>query len=171
MLHIECSKALIFFNQNSITLLSLYIQNDKLNSEIIGHDTLVLIVSTNHPLAKISNFIDFHELKKHRFIIREEGSNTRNHFEKWCETYNFQPKYIIEMDQSEAIKIAVSNNLGVAVMSKFIIDNDPRSEKFKILNVKGMPIHRPIRVFMLANQKDNLLKKSFISFLKKQMAT
>lgn len=160
----------LFEKKTDLVLSPASLKNDKLSSEIVGHDTLVLVASTNHPLAKKNDFIDFNELKKHQFIIREEGSDTRNHFKIWCETYNFHPRDIIEMDQSEAIKIAVSNNLGVAVMSKFIIENDSRSNQFRILNVKGMPIHRPIQVFMLADQKDNLLKQSFIRFLKEELA-
>ncbi|WP_042351483.1 LysR family transcriptional regulator [Bacillus massiliigorillae] len=159
----------LFEKKTDLVISPSSLENDKLSSEIIGHDMLVLVANVNHPLAAKNDAINLNELKEHRFIIREKGSNTRNHFKTWCETYNFHPREIVEMDQSEAIKIAVANNLGIAIMSKFIINNDSKSDQFKILNVKGMPIHRPIQVFMLADQKNNLLKQTFIHFLKKQL--
>ncbi|GLY12897.1 LysR family transcriptional regulator [Pseudobacillus badius] len=145
------------------------LKNNKIISNVVGHDSLVLVASTNHPLSKSNDIIGFKELKKHQFIIREEGSDTRNHFKTWCEINNFHPRDLIEMDRSEAIKIAVSNNLGLALMSKFIIENDSRPVQFKILNVEGLPIHRPIQVLMLADQENNQLKQSFIRFLRDQL--
>lgn len=159
----------LFEKNTDIVVSPATLKNNKLISTVVGHDSLVLVASTNHPLAKSNDSIDIKELKRHQFIIREEGSDTRKHFQTWCETNNFHPIDLIEMDQSEAIKIAVSNNLGLALMSKFIIENDSKSDHFKILNVKGLPIHRPIQVFMLADQEKNQLRQSFIRFLRERL--
>ncbi|MDO8161772.1 hypothetical protein FKQ51_31995 [Bacillus toyonensis] len=45
MLHIECSKALIFFNQNSITLLSLYrMEEDRISFQQGFKEFLIMMV-------------------------------------------------------------------------------------------------------------------------------
>lgn len=155
--------------KTDLVLLPTVLEDNRLRTEVVGHDKISLIASANHPLAKKQGEIDFADLKDEHFIIREEGSDTRKQFEKWCKTNHFKPRKIIEMDQSEAIKIAVSNNLGISIMSEFIIKDNSNYHDFHILNVKGMPVYRPIHVYMLSNGENKQLKQEFTRFLKEQL--
>lgn len=152
--------------ETDLVLSPAVIQDESLSSHIVGHDKLVLATGKDHPLAAYDGTVPIGLLQKYHFIIREEGSDTRSHFVKWCEEAGFKPDHLVVMDRSEAILIALQNQLGISILSQSIIENDSR---FKVIPVEGLPIFRPIQVFMLSDQKDDPLKLAFISYVRERL--
>jgi DNA-binding transcriptional LysR family regulator len=82
-------------------------------------------------------------LKNYPFITREIGSGTRNHFEsalKKAKNMNIADLTIIaELTDTEAIKEAVKNGMGISYISKMAIVDELATGKLERLFIQGFP--------------------------------
>jgi DNA-binding transcriptional LysR family regulator len=145
------------------------VEHAQLSSEVVGDDSIMLVAGNKHPLVNRPN-ISIQDLQDQCFIIREQGSDTRKRFEVWCRQHHFYPSNYIEIDQQEAIRLAVLNHLGIAVMSNLILQSESSYSDLKILNAEGFPIHRPIQVLMHPDHQDDVFNQAFIQYLREQLS-
>ncbi len=83
-------------------------------------DELVLIVSPTHRLAH-QEWVAVRDLTEEVFILREQGSGTREIMEEELGRLRVSLKKAMELGSTEAVKQAVAANLGVSIVSKFAI--------------------------------------------------
>lgn len=111
-------------------------------SEPFGPHPYVMIAAADHPLARLKR-VSKAELAKQKFIVREEGSGTRNIFEYFFNAQMIQPpKVTIEMGSNETIKQAVMAGLGLSLISAHTIASEVAARRLAILKVEGLPIVR-----------------------------
>lgn len=132
---------------------------------VIGYDTLIWAAASDMPISNCQQ-ITREELEKQCFIIREPGSNTRMQFDNWCNQKGFYPKNCLVMSQTEAIRRAVMNNLGISLISSYIFSDEIDNRKIKVINVSDIPIERPISIVMSKNYSEDTLTQAFIIFAK-----
>jgi uncharacterized protein YndB with AHSA1/START domain len=88
-----------------------------------------------------------------RFLLREEGSGTRNVFEYFFAGVDAkQPKDTIEMGSNETIKQAVMAGLGLSLISAHTIPSEVAAKRLAILKVEGLPIMRQWFVVRRSNR-------------------
>ncbi len=104
-------------------------------------DELIFVCSPQHYFAK-KKTVDLKELKGENFIIREKGSGTRQIIETEFERHGVNVNIPYKFNNSEAIKNAVSCNLGISVLSKLIVKKELSAHMLKKINIKGLKIHR-----------------------------
>ena len=84
-------------------------------------DELVLIVPPEHPWSSREK-VSIYELGNYPFITREKGSGTRHIIEQILEETGFPVEnlhIIMELGSTTSIKAAVSNGLGISVISRW----------------------------------------------------
>lgn len=132
-------------------------------SEFTSHRCLAdeLILVTSPKVAtdlKIPHQLNSDEFKKLPFIIREKGSGTRRTFENTLQetglNYLSELNIIAEMGSAEAIRQALKNHLGIAIVSNLSVAEDLESGKLKKLLLPGAPIYRS---FYLISNRDRTL--------------
>jgi DNA-binding transcriptional LysR family regulator len=96
------------------------VQPEQLQKEEYLLDELVLVVDSNHPLAH-EEFVSIDRIKDEVFILREEGSGTREIMEEELERKGIILRKAMELGSTEAIKQAVAASLGVSIVSKYAI--------------------------------------------------
>ncbi len=102
---------------------------------------LVVITSPNHPLSQL-NKVSLQELIKEEFIIREQGSGTRNAIERFFSDRELTFKTKLDMSNNRAIKHAVEEGLGVSIVSMHTLELELNAQTLKIANVEDFPINR-----------------------------
>ena len=85
------------------------------------NDFLVLICSARHPFAK-KKIVKLEDLKNESFAMREQGSGTRELFERYMLEKGIQIKIAMEGNSSAAIKKAVMENQFLAVISIRLVE-------------------------------------------------
>ncbi|WP_221799822.1 LysR family transcriptional regulator [Oceanobacter mangrovi] len=85
-------------------------------------DELVVFCNTKHPLAKRGLASD-EELTHARWILREEGSGTRQAFDRGMHGLLPQLTVAIELEHTEAIKRAVQAGLGIGCLSRITLED------------------------------------------------
>jgi DNA-binding transcriptional LysR family regulator len=78
---------------------------------------LNLFCSPEHPFAKILKINDL-DLLKAKWILREPGSGTRQTFNRAMHGLIPKIKILLELKETEAIKRAVKQNIGIGCLSE-----------------------------------------------------
>ncbi len=101
-------------------------------------DTIVMIAPPEFP-----DVIRLKDLKEYPLISREAGSGTRNNFESSLrKTKDMGPEdltVVAELTDTEAIKEAVKNGIGLAYISNMAITADIAAGKLKRILIEGFP--------------------------------
>lgn len=96
------------------------------------NDFLVLICSTKHPFSK-KEIITLEDLKNESFAMREQGSGTRELFERYIQEKGIPIKIALEGNSSDSIKKAVIENQFLAVISIRLIEEEIKRGEIKVI--------------------------------------
>lgn len=127
--------------------------------EYFLEDKMVLAFPYNSELI-IDNF-SFDKLQNQKWVVREEGSGTREFLNMFLGTNEIVPNGIIVLGSNYAVKEAVRNNLGITIISNFvalpgfenkelsIIElNNPYIRHFSYILPKNITISKASQVFL-----------------------
>ncbi len=109
----------------------------KLSYQSFLDDLIVLVGPPEYP-----DTIKAEEIKQHPFLVREIGSGTRRCFDAALKKRGISPadlQVVAELGDTQAIKEAVKEGMGVAYLSRRAITEELESGALKVLQVEGMP--------------------------------
>lgn len=130
-------------------------------------DSLVVVVSAEHELAGKES-VSFSDLDEEVWIVREQGSGTREVTEQMFADHKLIPETIMEFGSTQIIKESVEAGLGISFLSTSAIRKELELERLKVLNIPGFPIQRP---FTLVTQDTEFRTKAMEVFFKAIKAT
>ncbi|PLS02421.1 LysR family transcriptional regulator [Neobacillus cucumis] len=116
-------------------------KNNKVNIKPFALDRLSIIVPSNHPLLAKKE-IDPLELIEETWLVREEGSGTKEMQEKGFKQLGFTPKKIMEFGSTQVIKESIEAGLGISLLSHSAIRKELELGKLMVLDIEGFPITR-----------------------------
>jgi molybdate transport repressor ModE-like protein len=102
---------------------------------------LVIIASSRHRLAGRLN-LPMSELAEERFLVREKGSGTRLALIELLESAGLRLRVGMVLGHNEAIKNAVMADLGIALMSKWALEQELELNRLAVLHIEGLPVTR-----------------------------
>ncbi len=132
---------------------------DEIEALTWGKDELVVITSPSDPLTK-KNKITRQDLSSSRWILREVGSGTREHFDL---AFGGKIEPFLELGHHEAIKQAVKNRLGISCLSKVTVAKEIQNKELTILKT---PFLKLTRNFYLLLHKDKYRTALLNEFIK-----
>ncbi|KXL52090.1 HTH-type transcriptional regulator CysL [Anaerotignum neopropionicum] len=116
-------------------------------------DELILISGKDHPFSK-KTIVSPQTLENQNFIIREVGSGTRSLFEIKMAASNINWKASWICNNSETIKNAVENNLGISVISEKAVTKELQCQTLFASKIEGIEF---IRYFKIAHHKNKFI--------------
>jgi DNA-binding transcriptional LysR family regulator len=124
--------------------------NKNLAVEVCRMDQLVLIVPTDHELAKESS-VEISKLVNYPYICREEGSGTREVIAEYMQSQGLKGTLNINMElgSPEAVKGAVEAGMGISVVSRATVSKELKLGTLVALNLEPA-LERP---FSFVHQK------------------
>ncbi|MEW6208518.1 MAG: selenium metabolism-associated LysR family transcriptional regulator [Acidobacteriota bacterium] len=108
-------------------------------------DEIVLITPPDHPLAKRRK-VRFNNLAGEFFILRESGSATRSAIERSLRDANLRVESVVELGNPEAVKQAVRNGLGIALISRFAVETELKAQMLRVIKVRGLQVERELKI-------------------------
>ena len=72
------------------------------------------------------------------------------------------------MGDTEAIKRAVAVGLGVAIVSRFAVEEERRSRKLAVLRIKGVSLIRPLQLLYAGDNEMTAPAVEFLDYLRSQ---
>ena len=117
-----------------------------LDARQVGTDRLALVVAPQHPWAHRQEPVDLDELASTRLIVREQGSGTREAFERVLADADVTPaRPLMVLDANVAIRSAVTEGVGPAVLSAITVRDDLAEGRMVEVAVKGAEMRRRLR--------------------------
>lgn len=140
----------------------------KMKTDPIITDELTFIVPPFHPWAK-KKVVSILEVTKEPFILREEGSGTRQMIEKYLSSHGINTgdmRIALVLGSTESIKEAVESGMGISIVSKWAARKEVKYGSLKLITPKEEKI---LRNFSLIMQKSVVLSHAadeFLAYLK-----
>ncbi|QUG41758.1 LysR family transcriptional regulator [Psychrobacillus sp. INOP01] len=155
---------LVTNHQLDIGIIEGHFQGEKLVTEIVAEDNMVVVASPDHHLIKKKREIKISELEEETWIVRENGSGTREATENLFRKYEMTPKKLMEFGSTQLIKESVEAGLGISLLSNWAIEKELHNHYIKIIKVKGLPFKRNFSILTNTTYETKVLK-SFIETL------
>ena len=125
----------ILDNATDVGILAKIDPDPRLDIVPFRDDRLVVFVDRGHPWTQRRS-IKLADIADQNLILREEGSMTREIFERALFNHGIAPASILEMEGREAVREAVAAGLGVGVVCDYEFGHDSRLHKLKVKQAK-----------------------------------
>ena len=130
---------------------------------------LVVVASTEHPLAGCRRKLPLEALADEEFVLREPGSGTRQAVEQFFATHGLALRPRLELGSNEAVKQAVAGGLGLSLLSAHALAHAV-DEGIAVLRVDGTPLPTQWQVVYPAGKRLTPLAGAFLEFLRERAA-
>ncbi|WP_028552520.1 LysR family transcriptional regulator [Paenibacillus sp. UNC451MF] len=131
-------------------------------------DELWFIVPTHHPFA--NREVTLQQMMEETFVIREEGSSTRERFLSMCRTYNVrQPKIGMQFNGLyETIK-AVHAGYGATLISAMAVQEYVDRGDVARVYVSQVELKRPIAICTAITSTLSPIAKQFLALIREKL--
>ena len=147
--------------QNEIGFISYPVEHEKLIISEVLKEKLILIVSPGHQLATMTEIRPW-DLEGQAMIMHEHGSALQMAAEKFLAEENVQISSYLEFSNNEAIKRAVAEGDGIALISEKVA-----AEEISAGKLIGIPVSDPpiTRTFYMIQSKDKFISEPLAGLL------
>lgn len=133
------------------------VDHPRLDSWALEQDELVLVVAATDPL--VGSELAPEDLADRPFVMREEGSATRQATEEGLATVSIAPRVAMELGSNAAVVGAVAEGAGLGVVPVRTLKSE---EQVGRLRVRGLSFLRP---FVLVVERDRPLSPAAEAFV------
>jgi DNA-binding transcriptional LysR family regulator len=151
----------------SLGLVGRKTDNLHLEFRYLASDQMVLVVPPGHVLSRRKK-VSVKQLARHPFILREVGSGLRHCFEKSLERVDQSLadfRVALELGSNEAIKEAVLQGVGIAILSTYAVQKELKTGQLHALRVSDLHCDRDMYVVQDRRRVLPLPARLFLLFL------
>lgn len=151
-------------NQDNLYILSQPSDSMNLSTQPFLDNPLVVIAPRNHPLAGKQK-ISITALNGEAFIMREQGSVTRQAIQKLFYKHSLSVQIRLELGSNEAIKHAIAGGLGISILSQHTLISEGKDSELTVLDVEYFPIKLRWYVAYLGGKQMSVVAQAFLDYL------
>jgi DNA-binding transcriptional LysR family regulator len=133
-------------------------------AQVFMQKPLVVIAAPTHPLAH-EHKIKPARLGQEYFLLREQGSGTRDVVERFFLGHHVALPKNMHMESNEAIKQSVQAGMGIGIISRHGIELELETRRLSILDVEGFPIMRHWHIVHRKHKRLSSAAHAFKKFL------
>ncbi|MGE6612582.1 LysR family transcriptional regulator [Peribacillus sp. NPDC076916] len=151
--------------EGEISLRNIYIKS-------VSTDQMYIVAGGKYPIY-FNKEVTRRQVEQENWIVREEGSGTREATETLFQSLQIRPTKLMEFGSTQLIKEAVEAGLGISYLSELTVKKERMLGTIQVLNVKGTPIKRNFSVITesveLHTKSMNLFIELIEKYLKNQL--
>ncbi len=138
----------------------------EINSEIFRKDELVVVSSPDYFSKKASN-LNLSDIAGENFILREEGSGTRDLAIKKLEESQIDYNIKHVLNNFEAIKKAITADFGLSILPKISVRDEVNRGELVVLNIEELNIIRNFKIIYHDSKYHSPFFSRFKDYLKR----
>ncbi len=142
-----------------------FVSSTDIIKEQVSIDELLIVTADE----KLSQIEDLEELRHHKWILREEGSGTREVFLEYIKDRVDNLNIFLELGHTESIKSLLSNNDFLTCISKISVEKELQEGKLKQINIKEFECKRDFLVIYHKDKYHSMIFNKFLFFAKKMV--
>ena len=137
------------------------VDHPKLIVKEVLKDQLVIVTPSGHPLTR-KRYLKTGDLAGQLLIMHEKGSAPRTAIENYIRKNNLAVKIPLELSSNRAIKRAVEDGIGIALVSRKVAH-----EEIQAGRLAAIPLSDPTmqRKFYMVHHRDKYLSESLQNFI------
>lgn len=140
------------------------IEMDGVLIEPFAQDTVDIVASIHCPLPP-DTLVTAEELSELTWVVREEGSGTREVTDRGWHEWGIHPRSIVEFGSTQAVKEAVEAGMGVTVLSNWVIRKELTLGTLVTLKCSETPIQRNFYLVTRDTEFHTKASQTFREFL------
>ena len=150
----------ILENAVDFGVVSLPVNDNRLEAQMIHQDYLVVITAPNHPLASTKT-VSVAEVASYPLVLPRLG-HTRDALNELFYDHQVKPNLAMELDSSELLKRFVAAGVGVGFIARSNIEEDIRAKALAAISLADVQIRRDLA---LVFRKDKSLSRAARAFM------
>lgn len=153
--------------QTSLGLVGRKAEGAHLEFRFLASDQMVLVVPRGHLLGR-QKAVTVRQLRRYPLILREAGSGLRHCFERSLEQAKLSLtdfQIALELGSNEAIKEAVLQGAGSAILSTYVVQRELRAGQLRVLTVRDLHCERDMYIVLDRRRVLPLPARLFLAFL------
>ncbi len=150
----------ILENAVDFGVVSLPVNDNRLEAQMIHRDHLVAITAPGHALAH-KKTVSVAEVATYPMVLPKLG-HTRDALDELFYDHHVKPKLAMELDSSELLKRFVAAGVGVGFIARSNIEEDIRAKALVAITLADVQIHRDLA---LVFRKDKSLSRAARAFM------
>jgi DNA-binding transcriptional LysR family regulator len=151
----------ILSGELDIAFVSLPVEANGIQTELLAEDELVAIASPEHPLAK-RRVVSAAMLAGEKLILGQSGGNTRRLIEEFFSQAGVKPNVVMELSRQTAINRMVEQGLGVGIAPIKSVKEDVSSGKLVSWWIEGALINWELGLARLRGGYESPILRTFI---------
>ncbi len=128
----------------------------------LDNEYVVLAPASHWAVGKKLKLTD---LAAEPFLLRENGSGSRHVVDQYLMKTGIHLEVRLSLASNEAIRALVASGMGLSVLSRHALGDDPEREGLALLNVQGFPLKQPWNVVYLSSKVLSLPAQRFLDEL------
>lgn len=136
--------------------------DSRIKVEAWHNDKLLIFCHPAHALA--GKKVKPSDLRGQAWVMREEGSGTRDYFINAANALDMQPIEKFSFSTPDAIKQAVKQGAGLAVLSELTLDKEISRKELAVIEVEGLTLSRQFYRIHHKSRNATPLCGAFITF-------
>lgn len=137
---------LVASHQLDVGIVEGHFNDQQLITEAFAEDAMVMVASPENKLASKEMPVEVSDLENETWIVREQGSGTREATEKVFHMFEMAPVKLMHFSSTQPIKESVEADLGISLLSRWAIQKELKYGDLKIINIKGLPLARQFSI-------------------------
>lgn len=150
-------------NRDDLYILDNAPETDDVVVQRLLPNPLLVFACPGHPLAGVRP-VPFARLAREPLLMRERGSGTRMVTERLFARHGMEPTIRMELGSSEAIMEAVRAGLGIAILYRHSIAQEPDAGQAVALDVEGFPVESHINFVYPVGKQLSIVTQTFMEF-------
>jgi DNA-binding transcriptional LysR family regulator len=135
-------------------------ENKRLGSIVLDEVTQWLVVGHSHPWWEVQA-LPLSALHQQALISRPNNSQTAIWLTTHLQAKNIQPQIVLELDSLEAIKQALINGIGCAILPAYVLHNEIAEGKLRLIGIQEEHFTRTLRVIHTLEHSPSEFARTF----------
>ena len=147
-------------------VVSLPVNDNRLEAQMIHRDELVVIASPQHPLAAKKS-VTVAEIAAYPLVVPKLG-HTRDALDALFYDHKLKPNLAMELDSSELLKRFVAAGVGIGFIARSNIEEDIRAKALVAITFADAQIRRDLAIVFRKDKSHSRAARAFMEIAVKQ---
>lgn len=144
------------------------VEGEALEVDPFARDQMCIVAPIDHPIA-LKRDLSVEQLENETWIIREEGSGTREAAGKLFDQIGISPKNMMEFGSTQIIKESVEAGLGLTILSLWTIRKELSMETLAVVELPNGKLDRSFSIVLRNKPMHTKATVVFRDLLKKML--